>query len=321
MGLLIVVLAMAYYLYQVDSGTATNQQLLPEINTDKSVIAAIDRVLITQKSESLDMHKSVTGWLLNDGFYVDMDTLFSWIQALKNAQLIELKTTNPDHYSELQLTDDDLRVRLYHDDVLLTDLVLGINGVILNSRFARRFNEHQTVLATHLNSLTDLSDNWQLKTLFDYTPHQVHAIKMTSKDGSILNLLKNNETGQWQFENKFDGHINTAKVDDLASGLAQFTIKRAEPIAIDESAFLRRLEFGLSEGHSVELNIYKSTENKWVTVTDSQQPGRFENWQFAVPDFKIKTLTVTKSQLLQSTVVAPMTVKTPLTPATMSELN
>lgn len=317
-GLLILASGLVYYLYQGGSNIYDKQPLLPQLNTHKSAIADIDRLLITQQSESQDIQKTPQGWLLNNFFYARMDTLFDWIQALKNAELIEIKTADPSHFSQLQLSDEDMRVRLFHGNELMADLVLGKQATVMNSRFVRHFNENQSWLATNLNDLKATKSDWQLRVLFDYDSSQVSAILATYKDGSIMRLLKNSETGQWQFENEPETFIDNDKVENLASSLSMFSIEQAEPLSVNGETLISHLEYGLLGGSSVKLAIHQVADKTVLTVADSRQPDRYKNWQFTVPEFKSNALSVNKEQLLKPALMIDTPEATPgITPITL----
>lgn len=300
-GLLVLSVGLVYYLYQGDSGNHERQPLLPELNADNMVIADIDRLLITNQTESLDIQKTAQGWLLNDDFYARMETLFEWVQALKNAQLVEIKTADPNNFPQLHLSDDDLRVRLYQGDKLLADIILGKAATVMNSRFVRHFNQTQSWMVSNLNDLGTEKNDWQLRILFDYVASQVFALLVVNTDGSTIRLLKNTETGQWQVDGevKTDIIIDNDKVEKLASSLAMFSIEQAEPLTVNDSSLISRLEYGLVGGANVKLAIHQALDKKVLTVYDSQQPDRYKSWQFILPEYKLKALSVTKQQLLK----------------------
>src|SRR5690606_18920778 len=255
--------------------------------------------LITNKGESQDIQKTPKGWILNDLFYARMDTLFEWVQALKNAELIEMKTADSKHFPALQLTDDDMRVRLFSGDEVLADLILGKNTAVMSSRFVRYYDQPQSWLATNLNELKSSNSDWQLRILFDYDKSEVAVIRLSDKGDLAMHLMKNNETGEWFIENEPETLLDNDKVEQLAASLSMFSIVQAEPLSVGESSYFNQLEYGLMNGSQVLLTIYQVADKKVLTVTDTHQPNRFKDWQFSLPDYKIKALSVTKEQLLK----------------------
>jgi len=246
--------------------------------------------VVTQGDQQFDMRESETGWHLNQGFYVRMDSLYQWVQALRNARLIEAKTANPDNFSALSLTEDDLRVRLYQDQQLLADVILGQPSNTPGARFIRYTGDNQSWLASGLNDLSSSQDVWQLTMIFDVPETQVQAIEWTAQEA--LNLIRDGETGQWLQADKQSEtmSLDQDKVNALAASLSGFRIQDAIETTSVSVQPRQTFVFGLEQGRKITLAVYGDEEDAFIKVTDSQQPERYQSWQFTMPDYKLSTI-------------------------------
>ena len=299
LGLLIVAGGLVFYLMNQAPKDSGHDFLIAALSNNETGIKSLDRVLVTQGEQQFDMRESDSGWHLNGGFYVRVDSLFNWVQALKNARLIERKTANPAHFTALSLTEEDLRVRLYRGEQLLADVILGQTGSTPGARFVRYAEDTQSWLASGLNDLNSSKELWTLTMLFDVPDNQVQVIEWTAED--IVRLVKDAETGQWQSADPAtDGFPpDQQAVGSLASALSGFRIQQALEAEQDLGQPQQVFVFGLTEGRSVTLALFGDKDSAILKVTDSDQPERYLNWQFTVPDYKLDTLMMSQSEALK----------------------
>ncbi len=297
-GLLIVAGGLVYYLYMNETGTTDNAPLISTLNTDEASINSIDRVVISHADQQFDMRKELQGWRLNDGFYVRRDSLVQWLLALKNARRIETKTANPDNFQKLSLTEEDLRVQLYRNQQLLADVILGQSGATNQARFVRFYDDNQSWLVSGLNELNSSQEVWQLSMILDVPESQVQAIEWMANN--TLNLIKDNETGQWQQADNTTAKtvLDQDKIKSIAASLSGFRIQQAFKTTSTLQSPLQRFVFGLNEGRRITLSLYRDLDKTYVVVDDSQYPGRYKGWHFTVPDYKLSTLQLTQSVVL-----------------------
>jgi len=297
-GLLILAAGLVFYLYQSDAKDSENKPFIAALSDNDAAINNLSRVVVTQDGQQYDMRESPTGWHLNEGFYVRMDSLFQWAQALKSARLIEAKTANPNNFSALSLTEDDLRVRLYQDQEVLADVILGQSSSTPGARFVRYAGDKQSWLASGLNELNSSKEVWQLSLIFDVPDTQVQAIEWTAE--STLNLIKESETGQWQLAGDQTGQqaLDQEKITTLAGSLSGFRIQDARHKDSDNEQPHTTFVFGLEKGRRITLAIFGKQAETYVKVTDSQQPERYLGWQFTVPEYKLSTLNISQSSVI-----------------------
>lgn len=301
LGLLIVVAGLVYYLYHNEGNGTENNVFIQSLNTSESDLSHLTRVLVSQGEKQFDMRKVEESWYLNGGFYARMDSLFKWVQALKAARLIESKTANPANFSDLSLTEDDLRVRLFQNNQLLSDVILGQNGAMVGTRFVRYFDNNQSWLASGLVDLQSSEDVWLLTLVFDIPENQVQAIELIADDG--LRLIKNAETGQWQrAENDLNNNeeLNQDNIQKLAAALSGFRIEQAIKNKNLTEQPMQKLVFGLEQGRQVTITVYQEAGNTFIKLSDTQQPGAYDDWQFTVPNYKLATLQMNRAALLKT---------------------
>jgi hypothetical protein len=115
-----------------------------------------------------------------------------------------------------------------------------------------------------------------------------------------LNLIKDSDTGQWQLAGKQAGSqsLDQEQIKTLAGSLAGFRIEQAIKSASVSEQSQRTFIFGLVNGRKISLAVYGDKDNAIVKLTDSQQPERYQEWQFTVPDYKLSTLLIEPSAVL-----------------------
>lgn len=301
LGLFIVAGFLAFYLLQKEPKNTQDERFIAALSANESAVNSLTRVLVSQGDQQFDMVKEDTGWRLNDGFYVRMDSLSKWIQALKNARLIEPKTANPNNFPALSLTENDLRVRIYQNQTLISDIILGQSGRTPDARFVRFYDDNQSWLASGLNGLTSSVEVWQLALIFDVPDSQVKVIEWSAD--KTLRFTKNTESGQWQQANEqtASASLDPQKIATLAASLSGFRIQQANKTTADSLKPWQSFVFGLEAGRQISIEVYRTdSDTTFFKVADSQQPGRYEGWQMTLPDYKLETFLIEQSAVFDT---------------------
>ena len=298
MGLMIVAGGLVFYLYQAQSRETEQNLLITALSAETSAVDALTKVVVSDGEQTFVMQEQPSGWTLNEGFYVRMDSLSDWIQALKNARLMEAKTANPDNFPSLSLTEDDLRVRLYQKQQLVADIILGQTSSTPGARFVRYADQQQSWLASELNDLQSSQETWQLAMIFDVPESQVQAIEWTADE--TLNLIRDSDQWQLAGETAAGQSIAQGQLVTLAAAISGFRIQDAIASNSPPEPLRQSFVFGLAQGRKITLAVYGHEDEAVIKVSDSAQPERYEHWQFTVPDYKLSTLLMNQSDIFAS---------------------
>ena len=283
--------------------TTENKWLLPQLQNNSDLISQLKEINLYQNEESINMVKTDGEWVLNDGFFVSMNPLFGLLQSLKNAQIIEKKTANPENHAQLDLAANDLRVELKTEAELIAVLHIGKKGSATNSIFVRMADNDQTYLVQGIDGVTFNLDSWKLKTVFDYPANQINQIKIKhiSDDSESLEIIRNTETSQFQLAEIPEGFKlrDNANLDQLASVMARFMIDEALTQNVSGMDHLLKHTHVLSSGSSIDLNVYKKDEDHYMTI-DSDRHKKYQGWMFKIAEYKFNSLNKKLSDFIES---------------------
>jgi len=291
-GVLIVLAGVAYYLIQSDGSQhdSGGKFLLPDWQSNPVLIDQITEVKLHKDGETIKLSKNDGSWHLNDGFFVNMDSLFQLLQSLKSAEIVELKTANPENHALLNLADDDLQVEILKDSQPLAVLHLGKKSAA-GLTFVRRGGESQTYTVKGLNDVSFNQDNWQLKTVLDIQPNDIVAIDIQPVDGEAIKLKRDPETMSMQLTNMPEGYQLKAgaQINNLDASLSRLMVDDAQPLATDDLVLKLKNSYQLSDGANIELSIYQREENHYMVIESSHYP-HYKNWMMKIAEYKFNAL-------------------------------
>jgi len=299
-GLLIVIAGLAYWVSQSQNSSETDQQqpLLPAWQQNDALISSLDQLILTQGGEQLLLSKTADMWQLNNGFYASIEPLFDLIQALKNAEIIEAKTANPDKHDQLDLAGDDLLVSLYQAGQLQHALHVG-KKTTAGLTFVRRAGEDQTYTVKGLNAVSFNSDSWALKTVVDIAAEDVDAVTLKPADGEMITVNRNQESGDLQLANIPAGFQvqSNAHLDQLIGGLSRLTIDEALPAEswpvattdVTEVPAQLSATYLLKTGAEIHIDIYQQDDGYFLTIDSSQFP-QYADWVMKIAEYKFTAM-------------------------------
>ena len=292
MGILILVAGFAWYVIRQQSNDEQlpMSALMAQWQQNPNLINEVSRVELKQGDEQIVISKNDQHWVLNGGFFVNMESLFNLFQSLQTATIVEAKTANPDNHARLDLADDDLSVSIYQGDQLIKAIHLGKTSTA-GHRFVRLAGEDQTYLVQDLKPVTFNQDSWTLKTVLNIPATDIRAITVQPEDEVAFEVSKEQDSGQWVLTDIPEGHQlkADANLDVLSQGLTRLMIDSAERRTIDEWQPVVTLNYQLTNGADVQLKVLQEDESHYLQISGAEW-AHYEPWLMSIADYKFDAL-------------------------------
>ncbi|MCX7553561.1 DUF4340 domain-containing protein [Marinicella sp. S1101] len=300
LGLLIVLTGLAYWLSQKDpSGGQVEQPLVPDWQADLSQLSVVDQVSLSKAGETINLAKGADGWVLNDGFYATVEPLYELLQGISRAVIVEAKTANPENHELLELSAQDLVVKISAGDEQILALNIG-KTTAAGHVFVRRVDEDQTYTVSGLKPVRFNTDSWQLKTVLDVDASDIQAVKLTPHTEDSISVLREAATGEWQIENMPEGYQLKANayLEQLSASLSRFIVDDALVKDTDELNEMMSAEYVLSNGDIIKLQVYQGDEEYFVTIHSDAYP-QYQNWMMKIAEYKFTSLNRSLTEFIE----------------------
>lgn len=307
-GLLIVAAGLAYWVSQKDNqAEVLEQPLMPAWQSDASLMSKIDQVVLSQGDEKIALIKDGDHWKLNDGFYASIDPLFTLLQGLKNAVIVETKTANPENHARLDLSDADLKVLLSSNDHIMDEWHIGKKSAAGHT-FVRKAGENQTYAVKDLGSITFSVDSWKLKTVLDVSAEDVNSVNVSPKDSDEISIKRSDESGDWVLANLPEGHQlkQTAYLEQVANGLSRFMIDDAKAKDVTDKEEVLSNSYVLNDATEINIKVFQSDEDYYLTI-DSRAYSHYADWMMKIPEYKFNSLNRNIEEFIEPVATDPET--------------
>ncbi len=215
--LIAVAIAIALYYFNskpADSIAGINSSLIPGLAnnlndvTGLTIYGAGDKV-ITQ------LNKTDTNWVVaeRNNYEADIKLIRNEFDILKDAKIVEAKTSNPDNHSKLGVegmsTPDAQGVKFSIDGLEeAVSIIVGNNGAgDKNTQYVRREDDKQTWLINKKLTLKRDVTQWLRKDILDIPPERIAKISIKHPDEELISI-----------ENKGDSEYEFVLINSLPEG-------------------------------------------------------------------------------------------------------
>lgn len=323
---LLVVIAITIFVSGDFNNDSADEQLwlIPELHTEK--VNELSKIMIEKAGEKVQLIKQDQNWLVleKNNFYADLDKLSAMLINIRSAVMIEKKTTNPENFAQLNLTDDDTTVSLFSNEQLLAAFVVGKRASKGNAVFVRKVGEDQAWLASDLKNIDHGVNSWLMSMILNVSAEQIMQVKITKPEQSPMIVLKREPAAQGfvllDIPEGKQLNPNTS-LDVLANGLVSLIVDEAELLDTEQMDLVLNNEYDLFSGLKYLLTVFKNDEQYYLTVkaeTVSENASvdtlkekddlnkKYSNWMFKIPEYKFNALNKT----LDDYIVDEVTVET-----------
>ncbi len=307
--LLITIGALAFWVVQNrnDFDSQQTQPLIPEWQNNDEPVSQVDQIKLAQNGEELVLYKQLNGWQLNGGFYASIEPLFKLIQSLKAAEIIELKTANPEKHAQLELSASHLVVSLFQGSELKQAFHIG-KRTTAGLTFVRRVGDDQTFTVEGLEPISFSADNWALKTVLDVAANDVQMVTIKPSEGDMIQIMRSPENLSFELQNIPVGYQLkvTASLNQLANGLSRFIIDEAITAESQPELFGEDTEmptqltatYQLTSGVAIDINVYQQADTYVLTI-DSDAYPHYQGWVMKIPEYKFSALNRQLSEFIE----------------------
>jgi hypothetical protein len=315
--------------HQLPSATenaAAGNLMFPDLTARLQNAAEID---ITHQGKTLIIRRQGNVWGLADrsGYPVESSKLHSMFAALTELRLAEPRTANPANYARLGVEDPNaknatsnlLRVSDSRGQAIV-QLIVGHSRVLTQGNvpdevYVRRPNEAQSWLAYGSLKLDPDSTLWIDHNLLNIDPSKVTQITI-DRDGA--KLVFTGKDGKLTLTDPAQ-HPKLAdyKLDQLASGLQQFTCEDVRPGPAPSSGATGDAVFTTTDGLRVTVHLYKPDKDMLARfdVTGvgpakteaAKMASRLAGWNYQIGSWKESELVPTLAGLEETPPAKPAT--------------
>ncbi|MDJ0654831.1 MAG: DUF4340 domain-containing protein, partial [Xanthomonadales bacterium] len=175
---------------ETESGGALVEGLKDQVNS-------VTRMVINDGDDQVTLERSDVGWGIAErgGYPADISQLRRKLLALSDAELVEPKTSNPDNYATLGVSDvdaDDDQNTLVTLEGLdrSVSVIIGKSAQTRGATYVRRSGEDQSWLAQGDLALEANASRWLAKDLIDVQQSRIKRVVIQHPDQGPLEIVK-----------------------------------------------------------------------------------------------------------------------------------
>jgi hypothetical protein len=295
---------------------AAGTLMFPDLTTKLQNAAEID---ITHQGKTLVIRRKGNVWGVADrgGYPVETDKLHSMFAALTELRLAEPRTADPANYARLGVNDPNskagtsnlLRV-IDSNGMTIAQLIVGHNrmltqGNVPDEVYVRRPNEAQSWLAYGSVKVDAEPTLWINHTLLNVDPSKVANITIDRSGAKLVFTAKDSKLALT--DPAQHPALANYKLDQLASGLQQFTCDDVHSGPAPSTGAVGNAVFTTTDGLHVTLHLYKQDQNLLVRfdVTGdgpakaeaTKLSSRLAGWNYQIGSWKESELIPTLADL------------------------
>ena len=307
-GVAVALITLLIVLQYGKTGAVTGNELLFPALREK--VNDVTAVVITRAGEEKPtvIRKTPDNWVVEsrDNYPADIGKLRELLLQLADAKTIEQKTSNPDLYGQLGVSDPALdgskgaRLQISGNEVDY-DIVIG-NVAQPGTRLVRKFADSQSWLVDKDPALPDSAAGWMVKDIVDLQSTDIQAVTITHPDGEEIRVSREAaEVTDFDVVDIPDGReLSYATVaNGIAGALATLTFDDVRKgNAFEEK--IATATFETFAGARVVVLVGKENDESWISLiasSDDDAEGsaqsinaRVEGWQYKIADYKVNQL-------------------------------
>jgi len=264
-----------------------------------------------------------------DGYEADFRRIHDLLRDLAEASRLEPKTSNPEWYPRLGLSDIESAsargVQVSFPGTDLPAVILGDQDGITEGRYVRLGSQQQSWLTDRELAVPREASGWLERSVMDIPADELAEVTIIHPNGDRVRLkAADGEDRQWVLLDIPDGREAAAawEIRPVANGLANVVlqdVRRHESVPEDAVRAL----YVTRDGLNFVVDLFVEAGQAWARFTVSAEPqllmaedqdaseqdnqlladaaavdARLSPWQFALPEAKFETMTRRLTDLL-----------------------
>lgn len=310
-----------------DVGRDAEKRLVPGLHEQVNEIEAID-IIHAEGDPAVRLRRERERWRVREksDYEADFELVHDLLRDLAAARRSEERTSNPDWYSTLGVSDPDAGgqgVVVAFPRTELPEVIFGQVDRTEFGRYARLRGESQSWLTDRAPEIPRTPLGWVQRAIMDIPASELAEITLRHPDGDTVHLRPaGEEDGQWVLMNVPEGREATPawEISPTTNALARLNledVRRNEAIPEDAVSAL----FVTRDGLNFIARAFADDDRYWVHFSISAETAASEDeelddeatelaidaaaandrlspWQFAIPRDRFDEMTRRLEDLL-----------------------
>jgi len=305
----LVVLLLVLQIGKRSGSPASGHLLLPKLAAVANNATNVD-IIIPGNDQGVTIHRKDDQWVVSgrNDYPADVGKLGKLIVQLAEAQILEEKTANPEHYEKLGVGDPEhggkgSKLIVKGPDFSFA-VILG-NTAQGHYRYARLADDARSYLINQNLDLPKDAGDWLAPDIVDISADKVKKVVISHADGETIVIEK---TDRKQTDFNVSGipkgrELSQATVGNtIASALDKLVLEDVRPRT--SAPTTTSVVYETWEGLRISVEVAVDGEKSWVTfsadkTTDNSAADdqvaeinkRVSGWQYRLADYKKNLLT------------------------------
>lgn len=305
--------------------SSTGAALFPNL---KSEAGRVSRIEVRKGDDALTIERNGSEWLIKErsGFRANNEKVRSLLVKLTEAELLEPKTRNKDHFALLELEEPSgpgatsRLVRLLDDKgAVIDEVIVGKQrwdafGSGKGGTYVRRPNEQQTwLVSTPIDASVEFRD-WVKSQLFETKSSTIKHMTVEVPGEEPLQIDYDLAAKEHKLSNMPNGmklrDVNAIDyIADGASSLDFDDARKAGAVPPAPADKVNTVTLDLEDGVKVVLKINRDNGAAWLTLTATGEGtakaaadalnAHVQGWEFQIPASKADAILKKRGDLLE----------------------
>ena len=268
------------------------------------------------------------------GYPADWERLRTLLADLAQAEVIELKTDNPQYYSRLGVEDPSMPgagglLLEFEAGGERHGLVVGNSATTRSGQYVRLADSATSLLIDRELTTARTAVEWAMREIADVASSAVAEVEIIHPDGDwVLAAKATSADTDFTLKSLPEGReiSSSWSVNALGGALSGLNMDNVSPVGAPTADATVRLRLLTFDGIEYTLQAWKDDDAAWITAkasvparatepaadAESATPDvenlqaaadafnrRVARWQFQIPEYKFQTLTQRSESLLQ----------------------
>lgn len=280
-------------------------------------LAALERITLQRGESQVELAKLDGNWgvLSHAGFPVQGERLATLLYALRDARVIEEKTSNPEHHARLGLDVGEasngaaLQVQLHAAG---QDFGVIYGNQVGNGQLVRFINSDQVLLINQSFNIPVTPVDWLALRVIDLPMAQVASAHWQHADGETLELTKQTEDDynlQLVGLSEQEQGGNERQINSMVLALLSLTVQNValrEELALSEP--MLKMRVSTWAGSQLEASLYELEGRYWLLMDSfnhaegdkALQVNADPRWAFQIGIGKLEELNKRQADLIRT---------------------
>lgn len=270
-------------------------QLYPDLKENLNDATAL-RIFKADDELAVEVSRKGDTWVVaqRENYPADEAKLRTLLLGIAEAELLERKTSNPEHYAKLGVEDvsdaDASGRRLEVSGVEPTvNLIVGKRGPGMQSHYVRRAGEPESWLVDTDLDASDTPQDWLRRPIADIGADRIQSASITTEGAKAYSAAKKSRAdADFAVEGIPKGKelTSSSAANGLASALSGLTLSDVQPASAFDTEPDAHATYRTFDGLILELDGWKREDKHFVAAKASYDEALAERFKPASTEAK-----------------------------------